>query len=335
MKLWWSFKRPSFWSIVLASILRRASSTMSSPERHVIWKAGDLEAHLHPSPWTPGATVVTHNPSRGPGSLFHLPEDSFLGLLLGARVVGRLLCERLGVQRCALVHRPEREDPTAKLLLLPLHGLQEQWRPHLAAEEEFQQYDPGYITSKSGPCWADRNLEDVRDRIRAKLPSPGAPLNYTFLGDPSHAGLFSRIVRGEEKQWRVWEDEEHIAFLTPFPNTPGLTVVIPRKPLTSDILQLEERDYKGLVLATRRVVRLLEEGLGAWGVGLIFEGYEIDYAHAKLIPLLSSPGNLTESPACPVPEFYDKYPGFVTSVNGPSGIPEQLKEMHYKITHGC
>uniref|UniRef100_A0A8L0DPM2 HIT domain-containing protein n=1 Tax=Oncorhynchus mykiss TaxID=8022 RepID=A0A8L0DPM2_ONCMY len=86
-------------------------------------------------------------------------------------------------------------------------------------------------------------------------------------GNPSHPGLFSRIVRGEEQQWRVWEDEGHVAFLTPFPNAPGLTVLVPRRPLTSDIFRLEEADYTSLVLATQKVAKVLEEGLGAWGVG--------------------------------------------------------------------
>lgn len=40
--------------------------------------------------------------------------------------------------------------------------------------------------------------------------------------------IFDKIVKGEMKAWKVWEDEKHLAFLTPFPNTPGLTVVIPK-----------------------------------------------------------------------------------------------------------
>ncbi|KAG7326881.1 hypothetical protein KOW79_010282 [Hemibagrus wyckioides] len=326
-------KSSAIWCLMISSVFRRASSSMSCRENHVIWKSGPVEAYLHPSPWTPGATVVTHNPPKTPNSLFHLSESSFLSLLLGARAVGDLLCKRLSVQRCALVHKPDCEDgTTANLLLLPLHGLEDTWRPHLAPEEDFQPQDPGYITSKSGPRWTDLNLEAVKDRIRAKSPSPDAPLNYTFLGEASHQGLFSRIVRGEEKQWRVWEDDGHIAFLTPFPNTPGLTVVIPRKPLTSDILRLGNGDYKELVLATRKVARLLEEALGAWGVGVIFEGFEIDYAHAKLIPLVSSPGNVTQSAVCSVPEFYDLYPGFVSSANGPPATSEQLRQIREKIT---
>uniref|UniRef100_A0A8C2Z6T0 HIT domain-containing protein n=1 Tax=Cyclopterus lumpus TaxID=8103 RepID=A0A8C2Z6T0_CYCLU len=90
-------------------------------------------------------------------------------------------------------------------------------------------------------------------------------------------GLFPRIVRGEERQWRVWEDEGHVAFLTPFPNSPGFTVLVPRRPLTSDVFRLEREDYEGLVLATRKAARLLEAGLGSWGTGLIFEVVYIVY----------------------------------------------------------
>lgn len=132
----------------------------------------------------------------------------------------------------------------------------------------------------------------------------------------------------------MWEDEGHVAFLTPFPNSPGFTVLIPRRPLTSDIFRLEKGDYEGLVLATRKVSRLLEEALGAWGVGLIFEGFEIDYAHAKLLPLCppssAETGHDTTKP--PPPQFYPIYPGYVTSEDGPEASLESLKVLHIKIT---
>lgn len=147
-----------------------------------------------------------------------------------------------------------------------------------------------------------------------------------------HPGLFSRIVRGEEPQWRVWENKSHVAFLTPFPNCPGLTVLVPRQPLTSDIFRLEKRDYKGLVLASREVSGLLEKGLGARGTGLIFEGFEIDYAHAKLIPLIpASPLQSEGDPSRP-PEFHPTYPGYVTSQDGPEANLEDLQNLQSQIT---
>lgn len=319
-------------SLILGGFLARMSSSVSGlPDRTVIWETPELLAYLHSSPWTPGVAVVSHKSFSSTASLFHLPEDAFLQLLLGARSVAHLLCESLAVQRCALVHTPHKRAG-AELHVVPLHGLQSEWKPQLAAQEDFQAYDPGYVSSKSGPRWTDADLEAIRSQIQAKLPNQNAAPNYTFLGDPSDPGLFPRIVRGEEKQWRVWEDEEHVAFLTPFPNTPGLTVLVPRKPLSSDIFRLEEGDYRQLALASRKVSQLLEAGLGAWGMGLIFEGFEIDYAHAKLIPLISSPDDAEMSLSCPAPEFFDRYPGYVTSVCGPPASRESLHEICVRVS---
>ncbi|MEQ2257974.1 hypothetical protein XENORESO_020921 [Xenotaenia resolanae] len=313
-------------------IFRSMSSILS---RHVIWQSEGLVAYLNPQPWTPGSVILeSSDPGIPGGSIFHLKESEYLTWLLGARTVAELLCDRLGVQRCALVSRPHRDMP-AQIRVLPLHGLDAEWRTHLAVEEEHNAHDPGYCTSKTAPRWSDASLTNIQNKIRTKLPLPNAPPDHTFLGeDPAHAGLFSRIVRGEEQQWRVWEDERHVAFLTPFPNSPGFTVLVPRRPMTSDIFRLQKGDYEALVLATRKVSMLLEEGLGAWGVGLIFEGFEIDYAHTKLIPLLppSSSGVETSAAKPPTPQFYHTYPGYVTSQDGPEANSDDLKKMHAKIT---
>ncbi|XP_076027876.1 uncharacterized protein LOC143017120 isoform X2 [Genypterus blacodes] len=302
---------------------------------HVIWRSKGLVAYLHPKPWTPGCTILESNTRTSPGgSIFHLDEQEYRTWMLAVRAVAALLCDSLGVRRCAMVTRPHTDQP-AQIRLLPLHGLDADWRPHLAAEEEHSPFDLGYCTSKSAPRWNDSRLAEIQTKIRAKLRSPEAPPNLTFLGDdPKHPGLFSRIVRGEEKQWRIWEDEGHVAFLTPFPNSPGLTVVVPRRPLTSDIFRLEQADYEQLVLATRKVSELLKVALGAWGVGLIFEGFEIDYAHAKLIPLLSRPASSAEGgdvDAKTSPPFYPTYPGYVSSEDGPEAGPESLQDLQDSI----
>ncbi|KAM8844366.1 uncharacterized protein AB9W97_022462 [Spinachia spinachia] len=297
---------------------------------HVIWETDDLVAYLAPNPWIPGSTILTRKSLSGVRSIFQLPTPDFSAMLQGARAVSNLLCQRLKVQRCALVFNPAPDQP-AQIRLLPLHGLNSQWQPHLASEEEFQTHNPGYCTSKSGPRWNDEALTQVQAKIRNGLPTPNAPPCFDFFGDPSNDNLFSQIVRGEQQQWRVWEDSEHVAFLTPYPNTPGLTVVVPRKHLSSDIFKLEDADYKDLILATYKVARLLKGALRAQGVGLIFEGFEIDYAHAKLIPLLPSPDGT--KPADLQPEFFHSYPGHVSSLDGPAADPEALKGIHSKITH--
>lgn len=295
---------------------------------NVIWETDELVAYLNPNPWTPGSTVLTRKTLNGASSIFHLATPDFIAMLQGAKAVSNLLCERLGVQRCAMVFHPSPDHP-AQIRLLPLHGLEPNWEPHLASEEEFHDFNTGYCTSKNGPRWADEALADVQAKIRSALPTPNAPFCFDYFGDPSSGNLFSRIVRGEQQQWRVWEDSEHVAFLTPYPNRPGMTVVVPRKPLSSDVFKLEEPDYTALILAVYKVARLLEKGMKAQSVALIFEGFEIDHAHAKLIPLLPS---LDGTKAADLrSENFHSYPGFVSSLDGPPAESETLKNIHTKI----
>merc|ERR1719334_1749968 len=79
--------------------------------------------------------------------------------------------------------------------------------------------------------------DEQLDKVKALMVEGDklAP-NYTFLGPSTDISLFARIVRGELPQWRVWEGEHSVAFLTPFPSTEGFTVVVPRSHLSSDIL---------------------------------------------------------------------------------------------------
>ena len=50
--------------------------------------------------------------------------------------------------------------------------------------------------------------------------------------------IFCKIVNGEVPCHKVWEDEKHLAFLTIFPNTEGVTVVIPKKHYPSYVFDL-------------------------------------------------------------------------------------------------
>uniref|UniRef100_A0A3P9M1Q0 Isoaspartyl peptidase/L-asparaginase n=1 Tax=Oryzias latipes TaxID=8090 RepID=A0A3P9M1Q0_ORYLA len=295
---------------------------------NVIWKTDKLEAYLDPKPWTPGSAILTIKAHTGASSLFQLPTLDFISILHGAKAVSNLLCERLGVQRCALVCNPIPDQPV-QIRLLPLHGLEPTWKPRLGAEEEFHHHYTGYCTSKDGPRWEDEALTQVQSQIRSALPTPEVPFCFNYFGDSSDDNLFSRIIRGEEQQWRVWEDSEHVAFLTPYPNRPGVTVVVPRKALPSDVFKLNEPDYTALILATYKVAKLLEEGMKAQAVAMIFEGFQVDHAHVKLIPLLPLPEG--SKPVEIQPECFQSYPGFVSSIDGPPAEGKTLQNIYSKV----
>ena len=241
--------------------------------------------------------------------LFSLPPEEFVRVLNKVSKAASVLGEHYKVKRCALV-----TEGGSSLAVLPLHGLADKWEPVLSSMPEFHEFFPGYLSSKNGPRMADDRLDDICARIQA-VSTISRPFNHRFDGDPGDSNLFARIVRGELQQWRIWEDDHHVAFLTPFANTPGFTVLVPRKHLSSNIFSIDKEPFSRLMLAAHRVAACLRETFGTRRCGMMFEGYEIDYAHVKLAPIHD--GATAGDPVMTVAPFHETYQGYVTSLSGP------------------
>lgn len=142
--------------------------------------------------------------------------------------------------------------------------------------------------------------------------------------------LFDKIVRGEIESRIVWQDDHHMAFLTPFPNTPGLTVVIPKKHLGDYVFALSDDEYASLLMATKHVARILEKAFGINRVALVFEGTGVAYVHAKLYPLHGPLADQTDVWS-ETTEFVEEYRGWMTTIEGPRMSDERLDEIQAKI----
>lgn len=136
--------------------------------------------------------------------------------------------------------------------------------------------------------------------------------------------IFCRIASGSEPAWIVWEDKDHIAFLTPYPNTKGFTVLASRGHLPSYILDLDDDALFSFVKAARTVAKLLDQALGTKRTALVAEGMGIDHAHLKLIPLHGIPNGPWQPVRSNVRTKYISYPGYVASHDGPRATDEDL-----------
>ena len=104
-------------------------------------------------------------------------------------------------------------------------------------------------------------------------------------------------------------------------NHTGFTVLVPRAHLPSDIFSLDKADYAQLVEAAHTVAQVLKCAFEARRIGMIFEGFEIEYTHVKLIPVRDPPANsasLRTQNAIQEADYHESYPGYVTSLNGPA-----------------
>ncbi len=97
------------------------------------------------------------------------------------------------------------------------------------------------------------------------------------------ATLFSKIVAGEIPSHKVYEDEDHFAFLDINPLHAGHTLVIPKQEVDY-LFDLEPDAYAALWSAVRTVEAAVRKATSCARVIINVQGYEIAHAHVHLIP---------------------------------------------------
>ena len=95
--------------------------------------------------------------------------------------------------------------------------------------------------------------------------------------------LFCKFSSGELDCFKVWEDEKHLAFLTPFPNTPGFTVVITKEHQPSYGFDVDDKILSGLLKAAKTVGKKIDKGLGVKRTGLMMEGMDRSFTY-EVVP---------------------------------------------------
>lgn len=145
--------------------------------------------------------------------------------------------------------------------------------------------------------------------------------------------IFCKIVASESPSHKVWEDDKHVAFLSIFPNTPGVTVVITKEHYGSYAFDLPDDTLSGLILATKKVARLLDAKLDDVGrTAMVFEGFGIDHIHAKLFPMHGTANMAQWKPIeSKVDKFFDKYEGYISSHDYTKADDAELEKLSEKI----
>lgn len=118
--------------------------------------------------------------------------------------------------------------------------------------------------------------------------------------------------------------------MTPFSNTLGLTVVIPKANIGDYIFKLDNVSYVELLNATKKVALILEKALDVKRVALVFEGTGVAYVHAKLYPLYGPLASQTDVWSDHT-EFVEEYRGWITTLEGPRMDDYDLKAIQQKI----
>lgn len=150
--------------------------------------------------------------------------------------------------------------------------------------------------------------------------------------------IFCKIAKGEIEpigKGTFWENEKFMAWLSPFPNTEGFSLVIPKKHYGSDVLAMPESDLFEFISAAKEVAQILTNHFADVGrVGLIMEGTGIDHAHIKLFPMHGT-GYMKKGEwrQCHSgnDKYFESYEGYIASNDGPQADEKGIGELAKKL----
>lgn len=101
--------------------------------------------------------------------------------------------------------------------------------------------------------------------------------------------IFARIIRGEVEVARLIEDDQVLAFMDAFPQSPGHVLVIPRASASRNLLDIDGSELAPLVLAVQRVARAVAKSLLPDGISILqfngaAGGQTVFHLHFHVIP---------------------------------------------------
>ncbi len=145
--------------------------------------------------------------------------------------------------------------------------------------------------------------------------------------------IFCKIVKGDISSYKVWEDNLNLAFLSIFPNTEGVTVVVTKKHYPSYFAELPDNVLHNLMSAVKKVSKLLDSKLEDVGrTGMIFEGFGVDHVHAKLYPMHGTANIENWEPIeSSIDKYFKQYQGYLSSHDYRGISKEELEKTYKKI----
>ncbi len=131
-----------------------------------IWENDEFIAILDIQPNCYGQTLVISKEHRQSNTVYE-DDDFFSKHFLAAKEVAKLLNEKLGTKRTAIVLEGMGINH-AHLKLYPMHGLSDDYKPFEVQENVYFETYPGFVTTKLGPRKSDEELRELQNKIMTK-----------------------------------------------------------------------------------------------------------------------------------------------------------------------
>ncbi|KRW62489.1 HIT family protein [Pseudomonas sp. TTU2014-080ASC] len=111
----------------------------------------------------------------------------------------------------------------------------------------------------------------------------------SLYGDYDDQNIFAKIIRGEAPCYKVYEDDDVLAFLDLFPQSYGHTLVIPKRAAARNILEIDPDNLSKVMGVVQKLSRVIAEELEPAGVQIAQfngapAGQTVFHLHVHIIP---------------------------------------------------
>lgn len=108
-------------------------------------------------------------------------------------------------------------------------------------------------------------------------------------GTYDEQNIFAKIIRGEAPCYKLYEDDDVLAFLDVFPQSFGHSLVIPKQAQARNILEIDSDNLAKVMAVVQRLTRVLVDELQPAGVQVAQfngapAGQTVFHIHMHVIP---------------------------------------------------
>lgn len=101
--------------------------------------------------------------------------------------------------------------------------------------------------------------------------------------------IFAKIIRGDAPCYKVYEDDDVLAFLDLFPQSVGHTLVIPKNAQARNLLDIDPQNLSKLIAVVQQLAQVLTDELEPAGVQVAQfngapAGQTVFHLHFHIIP---------------------------------------------------
>jgi len=111
----------------------------------------------------------------------------------------------------------------------------------------------------------------------------------SLIGQYDPQNIFALILRGDAPCYKIYEDDQVLAFLDVFPQSHGHTLVIPKSSQARNILEVEPAVLSAMMSAVQHLTRIIVDELQPDGVQIAqfngaAAGQTVYHIHMHIIP---------------------------------------------------